>query len=149
MQIQNQNHSLSNILSKRYQENIFQTKNASELQELESQSNYIKLSNQNAQDYLDLSQDYKKIKQIRPYIKDALKDVPSFLALADKLKREALINQQEEVAMDFLAKKSPKLDFDSFEATRKQQGINPKMQQTIQSLMQKLQMITYLNHTMV
>lgn len=146
MQIQNKESSLSNILAKRYQENEFQIKNISNSQEIEKETTHINTSHKNIQDSFELSQDYKKIKQIKSYVKNSFKDIPSFLALADKLKREDLITQQEKIAMEFLSKKSPKLDFESFEATKKQEGINLEMQQTIQNLIQKLQMINYLNN---
>ena len=47
--------------------------------------------------------------------------------------------------MDFLAKKSEKMDFESFDALSKNPAINFEMRQAISELTQKLQMINYLN----
>lgn len=138
----NQN-SLSQILSKRYHDQQIQTDN--KIPHLEDTISTHLLSHHKIQDTFSPSQDYKKIKEAEKYIKDALKDTPSFLALADKLQKENIISKQEKIAADFLAAKSPSLDFESFEATSRTQGINLEMQQAIRNLIQKLQMINYLS----
>lgn len=142
MLINNNQDSLSQVLSKRYQENQIYLNKTTEPLEETSKAPY---SHHKIEDSFSPSQDYKKIKQAKAYIKDALKDTPSFLALADKLQKEDLISQQEKIAADFLAKKSPSLSFEDFEAISKTQNINLEMQQTIRNLVQKLQMINYLN----
>lgn len=142
MLINNNQDSLSQVLSKRYQENQIYLNKTTEAPE---ETSKILYPHHKIEDSFSPSQDYEKIKQARAYIKGALKDTPSFLALADRLQKENLITQQEKIAADFLAKKSPSLDFKDFEAISKTQNINLEMQQTIRNLVQKLQMINFLN----
>ena len=141
MQVASRNNSLSNILTQRYDNSlapIGPTTNA------ETQSSIPHLDYK-ITDAFSPSQDYQKIQKARDYIKGALKDSPSFLALADRLKRDDIITPQEKITMDFLAKKSERIDFESFDALSKNSAINFEMRQAISELTQKLQMINYVN----
>lgn len=141
MQVASQDNSLSSILTQRYDNSlapIEPTTNA------EAQPSTPHLDYK-IQDAFSPSQDYQKVQKAKDYIKGALKDSPSFLALADRLKRDDIITPQEKITMDFLAKKSKKMDFESFDALSKNPAINFEMRQAISKLTQKLQMINYLN----
>lgn len=138
MQVQNQDFSLSHVLSKRYQNPI---------EKIDSKEDIALDISANApiKDELLLSNDYQKIKDAKQYIQGALKNKTTFLALADRLKSDAIINPQEKIAMEFLANKSSNIDFESFKKLEKHHSINFEMQQMLNRLIQKLQMINAIN----
>ncbi len=139
MQVQNPNHSLSKVLHQRYQTHLDNIDTSPIIDPLFKQPISI------PKDHFSPSKDYQKIQKLKDHFHGALKDKPAFLALADQLKRHELIDGQEKIAMDFLANKSKKIDFESFIELGKNEKLHHQMRQNIDHIVQKLQMMNFLH----
>lgn len=94
-------------------------------------------------DSFSLSQTYQKIKQLS--IKENyLNDFKSFFAFTHQLKQEEIIDNQEKIALLFLARRSPVLNFDNFESILTQYRVSHKMQDLFQRSIHKIKMVSYI-----
>ncbi|PAF53322.1 hypothetical protein BKH42_06815, partial [Helicobacter sp. 13S00482-2] len=98
------------------------------------------------QDGFTPSLEYSKILAAKDIVNGGLKDVDSFVSMARRLKQENILNADDMIAVDFLAKQSPKLNFDEFNKIIKNDYLSMEMKGLITTLVQKLEMIDYLSN---
>ncbi|PAF42487.1 hypothetical protein [Helicobacter sp. 11S02596-1] len=91
------------------------------------------------------SQEYTRIQNIKDQVAGGFKNVDSFISMAQTLKNENVISNNDMIAVDFLAKESPKLSFDAFNRIIRNDNLSMEMKGLISQLVQKLQMIDYLS----
>lgn len=143
MDIQNNFSGLKDVFSSRYTQNTSSVAPADDFTKTPSVANEIK--KRDIEDKFTPSAEYSKILQTQDVVKGGLKDVDSFLSMAQTLKKENILNSDDMIAADFLAQKSPKLDFDEFNKMMRNDNLSMEMKGLISELVQKLEMIDYLS----
>ncbi|PAF41327.1 hypothetical protein [Helicobacter sp. 11S03491-1] len=144
MNIQNNSTDLKDIFSQSYHRNVLspslpQNNSHSEVSLLEN--NFHKP----IEDSFVPSKEYTKIIELQDQIKGGFKDVNSFVVISEKLHKEGILNNDDMIAVDFLAKESPKPDFDEFNKIMQNDYLSLEMKGLISRLVQKLEMIDYLS----
>lgn len=92
------------------------------------------------------SKEYKHISELKSQVSDGFKDVDSFIAMAQNLKKENILDDNDMVALNYLSKQSSMISFDEFNKIMRNDELDMKMKGLINQLVQKLQMIDYINN---
>ncbi|MDO7253615.1 hypothetical protein [Helicobacter cappadocius] len=142
MDIQNNFSGLRDIFQGRYSTNI---SSSAPVNESKHSSIADELQNRDIKDSFTPSLEYSKILDAKDIVKGGLKDVDSFISMTQTLKKENILNSDDMIAVDFLAKESPKLDFDAFNKIIKNDNLSMEMKGLITTLVQKIEMIDYLS----
>lgn len=143
MDIQNNFSGLKDVFSSRYTQNVSSSSSIDD--SIKSPSVADEIKKRDIQDSFTPSMEYSKILETKNVVKGGLKDVNSFISMAQTLKKENVLNSDDMMAVDFLAQKSPKLDFDEFNKIVRNDNLSMEMRGLISQLVQKLEMIDYLS----
>lgn len=141
---------LANLFNERYSENKAITPNgvvengivdklSKTTLELPTDSNVKPI-----EDTLSFSPEFSAALQAKSYVNGGLADVNSFMAMAQQLQRDGILNKDEQIAVEFLAKESPRLDLNEFNAMIRNDNLSREMKGLISQLVQKLQMVNYI-----
>lgn len=141
MDIQNNHSSLRDIFSSRYRQNILPSPSVANNIEKNSSDGIV--NDRMPKDVFSPSEEYAHIVAIKDQVRGGLKDLNSFVSMAQVLKNENIINNNDMIAVDFLAKESPKLSFDEFNKIIRNDRLSMEMKGLISRLVQKLEMIDY------
>ena len=97
-------------------------------------------------DSLSLSKEFDAALKAKDYVTNGMADVNAFKAMAQQLNINGILNKDDMLAVDFLAKKAPDISFQNFNAVLKNQNLSYEMHDLIAQLIHKLQMVNYLSN---
>lgn len=87
----------------------------------------------------------KNIESLDIDIKDGFEDAQSFLSMANHLKSKNILNTNDLMAANFLAKASPTMSFDAFNKVLENNRLSDEMRSLTSQLINKLHTINYIH----
>lgn len=97
------------------------------------------------EDRFSPSTELTKAREIGGQLEGGFRDRTSFENLADTLKNESLINNNERTAMEYLKNNSSKLSFDEFEKIAANDNHSKEMKGLIDSVVNKMKFVDSVN----
>lgn len=89
----------------------------------------------------------KKVENARPYIEGGFSDVSNFVIMANTLKNENILNNQDLIAAKYVANQTSdsSLSFETFNKFLKNDNLSAEMKSLISQLINKLHNINYVH----
>ncbi len=97
------------------------------------------------QDVFVKSEYLQKIESLGDSIQGGFRDAESFVSMANILHGENILNNQDLIAANYLAKTSKDINFESFNKVLKNENLSMEMKGLISQLMNKLYNINYVH----
>ncbi len=135
-----------NVLQKRYADSVHNN-HAVDINH-GSRNRYVStLSSENylPQDVFVKSEYLQKIEGLGDSIHGGFRDAESFIAMSNILRGENILNNQDLIAANYLAKNSKEINFESFNKVLKNESLSMEMKGLITQLMNKLYNINYIH----
>lgn len=135
-----------NVLQKRYTDSVHNQ------QEIDihhgSRNSYIPITageNYLPQDVFVKSEYLQKIEGLGDSIQGGFKDASSFMAMANVLRGENILNSQDLIAAGYIAKTSEDINFEAFNKLLRNEQLSMEMKGLISQLVNKLYNINYVH----
>lgn len=135
-----------NILQKRYADSVHNQQGIDIHHG--SRNRYISISsdeNYLPQDVFVKSEYLQKIEGLGDSIQGGFKDASSFMAMANVLRGENILNSQDLIAAGYIAKTSDDINFETFNKLLRNEQLSMEMKGLISQLMNKLYNINYIH----
>lgn len=97
------------------------------------------------QDVFVKSEYLQKIEGLGDAIQGGFKDASSFMAMANILRGENILNSQDLIAANYIAKTSPDINFEAFNKLLRNESLSMEMRGLINQLVNKLYNINYVH----
>ena len=97
------------------------------------------------EDRFSPSEELKKAREIGGELEGGFNDKTSFENLSSTLRKQGLINSNEQVAMDYLKNRSSKLDFDEFSKIASNDNHSKEMKGLIDSVIKTMDFVDNVN----
>lgn len=135
-----------NVLQKRYADNVHNQQGIDINHG--SRNRYISISSDESylpQDVFVKSEYLQKIEGLGDSIQGGFKDASSFMAMANILRGENILNSQDLIAAGYIAKTSDDINFEAFNRILRNEQLSMEMKGLISQLVNKLYNINYVH----
>lgn len=135
-----------NILQKRYTDSVHNQQNV----DMEHGANNRYIPTHADEDYLHqdtfVKSDYlQRIESLGDSIQGGFRDASTFMSMANMLHTENILNNEDLIAANYVAKTSDEINFDSFNKILRNDSLSMEMRGLIGQLLNKLYNINYIH----
>ncbi|RDU73316.1 hypothetical protein CQA66_01195 [Helicobacter aurati] len=134
------------ILYKRYAQGVHNQQNVD--MEHGTRSYYVPTSNEESylpQDVFVKSDYLQKIENLGDSIQGGFRDADTFMSMISILRGESILNSQDVIAANYVARTSDEINFESFNKILKNENLSMEMRGLISQLVNKLYNINYVH----